>query len=67
MIGIANLFRRKFLDLARVRTGLAVTAFGLLPLLAGCARQVAETVSQAPDTPGFLLGLCTASSSRWPG
>ncbi|MBO9582271.1 MAG: hypothetical protein J7498_15395 [Sphingobium sp.] len=26
-------------------------------LLAGCARQAAETVSQAPDTPGFWLGL----------
>ena len=26
-------------------------------LLAGCARQAAETVAHAPDTPGFLLGL----------
>jgi hypothetical protein len=57
MIGIANLFRRHFLGLARSRTGLTITSLGLLPLLAGCARQVAETVSQAPDTPGFLLGL----------
>ena len=28
-----------------------------LMLLAGCARQSAEAVSSAPDTPGFLLGL----------
>ncbi|HZV56545.1 MAG TPA: hypothetical protein VFF89_02625 [Sphingobium sp.] len=28
-----------------------------LPLLAGCARQTAQTVAQGPDTPGFLLGL----------
>lgn len=28
-----------------------------LLLLAGCARQSAEVVSHAPDTPGFLLGL----------
>jgi len=57
MIGIGNLFRRNFLGLAHSRTGLAATVLGLLPLLAGCARQTAETVSQAPDTPGFLLGL----------
>jgi hypothetical protein len=57
MIGIANLFRRNFLDLARSRTGLTITTFGLLPLLSGCAHQVAEAVSQAPDTPGFWLGL----------
>lgn len=31
---------------------------GLLPLLlAACARQSAAGVSQAPDAPGFLLGL----------
>jgi hypothetical protein len=28
-----------------------------LLLLAGCARQTAETVSQAPDVPGFWLGV----------
>jgi hypothetical protein len=28
-----------------------------LPLLASCARQTAQAVSDAPDTPGFLLGL----------
>jgi hypothetical protein len=57
MIGIANLFRRNVLHLARSRTGLTVAALGLLPLLAGCAHQAAEAVSQAPDTPGFWLGL----------
>lgn len=33
------------------------SALILLPALAACARQTAETVSKAPDTPGFLLGL----------
>jgi hypothetical protein len=28
-----------------------------LLLLAGCARQMPDGVSQAPDTPGFLWGL----------
>ena len=28
-----------------------------LLILAACARQTAEVVSHAPDTPGFLLGL----------
>ena len=28
-----------------------------LLLLAACARQTAEAVSHAPDTPGFLVGL----------
>lgn len=28
-----------------------------LLILAACARQSAEVVSHAPDTPGFLLGL----------
>jgi hypothetical protein len=34
-------------------------AFAASPLLllAGCARQTADAVSHAPDTPGFLLGL----------
>jgi hypothetical protein len=35
----------------------AIAASLLLLLLAGCARQAAEVVSHAPDTPGFLLGL----------
>ncbi|MBO9576310.1 MAG: hypothetical protein J7494_11270 [Sphingobium sp.] len=30
----------------------------LLPLLAACAaRQTAQTIAHAPDTPGFLMGL----------
>ena len=29
----------------------------LLPLLSACARQMDGTVSHAPDTPGFILGL----------
>lgn len=28
-----------------------------LALLSGCARQAADAVSDAPDTPGFFLGL----------
>jgi hypothetical protein len=39
-------------DRARKVAGLA-----LVLLLAACARQAADTVSHAPDTPGFLLGL----------
>ena len=35
----------------------AVATLALLPLLAGCARQSAATVSHAVETPGFLLGL----------
>jgi hypothetical protein len=33
------------------------TALLVLLLLAACARQASDTVSHAPDTPGFLLGL----------
>jgi hypothetical protein len=33
------------------------TALLVLFLLAACARQASDTVSHAPDTPGFLLGL----------
>lgn len=29
----------------------------LAPLLSACARQAADAVSHAPDTPGFLLGV----------
>lgn len=29
----------------------------LFPLLSACARQVPDTVSHTPDTPGFLLGI----------
>ena len=32
-------------------------AAALLLLLGGCARQAADAVSSAPETPGFLLGL----------
>ena len=35
----------------------AVATVGLLLLLAACARQVAEAVGHAQDTPGFLWGL----------
>ncbi len=41
--------------------GLSARSLGssllVLPLLAGCARQTAQTVAQGADTPGFLLGL----------
>lgn len=60
MIGIGNLFRRNFRDLAPLRTGAVAARLGAvsaLLLLAACARQTAATVSSAPETPGFLLGL----------
>lgn len=42
----------------RSRTAPGGLLLATLPLaLAACARQSAEAVSQAPDTPGFLLGL----------
>lgn len=43
-----------------LRHGLAssLTLAALLPLLASCAaRQAADAVAHAPDTPGFLLGV----------
>jgi hypothetical protein len=43
------------INAAQARAGLI--GLGLLPLLAGCARQASEAVSSAPDAPGFLLGL----------
>ncbi len=39
------------------RHGWSAASLLALPLLAGCARQAADAVSQTPDTPGFLLGL----------
>jgi hypothetical protein len=47
----------------RVSPALALTA--MLLLLAGCAHQAAEVVSQAPDTPGFLLGLWQGFIFPW--
>jgi hypothetical protein len=45
-------------ETSRMGKGLtrALAASPLL-LLAGCARQTADVVSDSPDTPGFLLGL----------
>jgi len=60
MIGIANLFRRNFLGLARILAGARAARFGAISgllLLAACARQLPETVNQAPATPGFWLGV----------
>ncbi len=42
----------------RLRGGLRLAALALLPLLASCAaRQAADVVAHAPDTPGFWLGV----------
>jgi hypothetical protein len=48
MIGAAHPFRQKAASAAPL---------ALLLMLAGCARQTAGTVSQAPDVPGFWLGV----------
>jgi len=43
--------------MARRPQPLPILATAALPALAGCARQSAAAVSQAPGTPGFLLGV----------
>jgi hypothetical protein len=46
-------------ETSRMNRGLfrALALSPLLLLTVACARQTAEVVSHAPDTPGFLLGL----------
>jgi hypothetical protein len=45
-------------EASRMNRGLfRALAVSPLLILAACARQSAEVVSHAPDTPGFLLGL----------
>ena len=52
---IASFWSR--LDHGRTMRGAPLAALALLPLLASCAHQASNAVSQAPETPGFLLGL----------
>jgi hypothetical protein len=53
-------------ETSRMRRGLSVApVVSPLVLLAGCARQTAEVVSHAPDTPGFLLGFWHGSIFPW--
>ena len=54
------MFRRNFRHLGSARTGSAAARLVAIPALlalSACARQAADAVSNAPDTPGFLLGL----------